>query len=171
MNRLYRLTSCLSVAALAGAAPPAMADTAALSIDGRVLAGTCTLTAPALALASIKADELVPGDNTLTAGALEFSGCIGVTKAVLSFDGVAADGDPLRWKNTAASTPATGVSIALLEGTNGSRYLKKGDTGIELVVSGATARFPLRAGYYLVGGSGVNAGLVHASIVVTAAYQ
>lgn len=154
---------------LACIAPAAFADTATLTITGRVLPGTCTLAAPAITLNPVKANEMTVGDNALKAGALNFTGCIGVTKATLTFDGTAADGDALRWKNTAATDAATGVSVALLAAATGTTYLKKGDS-VDLVVSGATATYPLRAGYYLPSTSGINAGVVQTEVVVTADY-
>lgn len=149
----------------------ARADTATLTITGRVLPGTCTLAAPAIALDPVNADEMTAGDNKLKAGTLEFTGCVGVTRARLSFDGTAADGDPERWKNTAPTDGASGVSVALLAGSTGTTYLKKGDVDIPVAVSGASASYPLRAGYYLPGTSGINAGLVATEITVTAAYD
>lgn len=160
-----------TAAALCMATSSALADQATLTITGRVLPGTCTLAAPAIVLDPIKADELVQGDNKLKAGSLEFTGCVGVGKATLSFAGTAADSDAERWKNTAAADPADGVSVALLAGASGSTYLKNGDTGIEVVVSGATASYPLRAGYYLPAVAGVSAGAVQTEIVVTADYE
>jgi len=143
-----------------------------LTISGRVLPGTCTLAAPTIALDPVKADEMTPGAaNSVKAGALNFTGCVGVSGARLSFDGTAADGDPERWKNTAATTPATGVTVALLAGATGNTYLKKGDTDIPVAVSGATASYPLRAGYFIPNTSGINGGNSSAEIVVTAAYN
>lgn len=156
---------CLSASAV-------LADQATLTITGRMLPGTCTLAAaPTITLDPIKADELVQGDNKLKAGTLDFSGCVGVSKAMLSFTGTPADGDAERWKNTATTDAADGVSIALLAGAAGSTYLKNGDAGIEVVVSGATASYALRAGYYLPAVSGVSAGAVQTEIVVTADYE
>ncbi|EMT5435945.1 MULTISPECIES: fimbrial protein [Stenotrophomonas] len=149
----------------------ALADTATLTISGRVLPGTCTLAAPPIALDPIKADELVVGDNGLKAGVLNFTGCVGVSKAVLSFSGTAATGDAERWQNTASTDPAVGVSVALLAGATGTTYLKNGDTGIEVPVTGATASFPLRAGYYATALTGLQAGEVRSEITVTADYE
>lgn len=162
-----------TAAALCLSTSTAFADQATLTITGRVLPGTCTLAAPAIAIAldPVKADELVQGDNKLKAGSLDFTGCVGVSKATLSFAGTAADGDAERWKNTAATDAADGVSVALLAGASGSTYLKNGDTGIEVVVSGATASYPLRAGYYLPAVAGLTAGAVQTEIVVTADYE
>lgn len=160
-----------TAAALCLSASSALADQATLTITGRVLPGTCTLVAPDIDLDPIKADELVQGDNKLKAGTLDFTGCVGVGKAKLSFAGTAADGDADRWKNTATTDAADGVSVALLAGATGSTYLKNGDTGIEVVVSGATASFPLRAGYHLPAVAGVSAGAVQTEIVVTADYE
>lgn len=156
---------------LALALPIGSAAAATLTISGRVLPGTCTLTAPAITLDNVKADELKVGDNLLKQSTLNFTGCIGVAKATLSFDGTAADGDAQRWKNTASTDPARGVSVALLAGATGNVYLKKGDTGIEVPVTGATASYTLRAGYYLPSTSGVNAGAVQTAITVTALYD
>ena len=168
---IVRSLSPLAAAAMLVVAPSALADSATLTISGRVLPGTCTLAAPAITLDPVKANEMTVGDNKLKASTLDFTGCVGVVRARLSFDGTAADGDPERWKNTAAADPAAGVSIALLAGSTGSTYLKKGDTDVPLAVSGATASFPLRAGYYLPSTSGINAGIVSTEIVVTAAYD
>ncbi|MGE8216886.1 MAG: fimbrial protein [Stenotrophomonas maltophilia] len=159
------------VVALLGVAPSTFADTATLTISGRVLPGTCTLAAPAITLDPVKANDLTQGDNLLKAGALNFTGCVGVTKAVLSFDGTAADGDAARWKNTASTDAADGVSIALLAGATGNTYLKRGDTGIDVPVTGASASYALRAGYYLPVPGGLTAGAVQAEIVVTADYE
>lgn len=165
--------SLLRTFALLGAAsfaPAALADTATLTISGRVLPGTCTLAAPAIDLDPIKADELAVGDNGLKAGALNFTGCVGVTKATLSFDGTAATGDPQRWQNSAADA-AVGVSVALKAGATGNTYLKRGDTGVEVPVAGATASYALRAGYYVPSLAAAKAGAVQAEITVTAAYE
>lgn len=157
------------IASLAAGAT-ASAQRATLTISGRVLPGTCTLSAPAITLDPVKASDLVTGDNALLAGALQFTGCIGVTKATLSFDGTPADGDPIRWKNTASSDAATGVSVALRAGASTGDYLKRGDSDV-LVITGSTGSYPLRAGYYLAGTGGINAGQVQADVIVTAAYE
>ncbi|WP_416055554.1 fimbrial protein [Stenotrophomonas maltophilia] len=169
MNLINRLT--LSTVLLA-AAPLALADSATLTITGRVLPGTCTLTAAPIALDPVKASDLTPGaDAQIKAGVLEFNGCVGVNKAVLSFSGTPADGDADRWKNTAATDPAAGVSVALLAGTTGTTYLKDGDTGIDVPVTGATARYDLRAAYHLPAATAPSAGEVSTEIVVTADYE
>jgi type 1 fimbria pilin len=150
----------------------ALADTATLTISGRVLPGTCTLVDTSIALDPVKASDLTPGaDSQIKPGALAFNGCVGVSKAVLSFAGTAADGDAERWKNTAATDPASGVSISLLAGTTGNTYLKDGDTGIDVPVTGATARYDLRAAYYAPAGAPLRAGEVSTEIVVTADYE
>jgi hypothetical protein len=119
----------------------------------------------------VRANDLVQGDNQVKAGALNFAGCVGVTRATLSFDGTAADGDAERWKNTASTGPADGVSVALLAGATGTTYLKRGDSGIVVPVTGATASYALRAGYYLPVLGGLTAGAVQTEITVTAAYD
>ncbi|CAH0192009.1 fimbrial protein [Stenotrophomonas lactitubi] len=165
-NRIALSTALLAVA------PVALADSATLTITGRVLPGTCTLTAAPIDLDEIKASDLTPGaDSQIKAGALEFNGCVGVNKAVLSFAGTPADGDAERWKNTATTDPASGVSISLLSGTTGNTYLKDGDTGIDVPVAGATARYDLRAAYHAPTGASLSAGEVSTEIVVTADYE
>lgn len=168
MTLVLRVATLLGLAAFASAA---LADTATLTISGRVLPGTCTLAAPAITLDPIKADELAVGDNGLKAGALNFTGCVGVARAQLSFAGAAATGDAQRWQNTAATDPASGVTVALKQGATGNTYLKNGDTGITVTVSGATASFPLRAGYYVPALAAARGGAVAAEITVTAAYE
>ncbi len=152
--------------------PMAAADAATLTITGRVLPGTCTLATPAITLTAVKANEMAVGTPTnVKTGAVNFTGCVGVVRARLTFDGTAAVGDPQRWENTAATSPAKGVSIALLSGTTGTNYLKKGDTNIPLTISGATASYPLRAAYYVGSTAGINAGNIAADITITAAYD
>jgi len=169
MTLSNRITLC---AALLAAAPLALADTATLTISGRVLPGTCTLSDARITLDPVKASDLTPGaDSQITPGALEFTGCAGVSRALLSFAGTAADGDANRWKNTEATDPAGGVSISLLSGLTGNTYLKDGDSGIDVAVSGATARYPLRAAYYVSPGAPVSGGEVRADITVTADYE
>lgn len=168
---MSRLTSTLFILGACAHAPAALADSATLTISGRVLAGTCTLAAPAIALDPIRADQLKQGVNQLKTGSLEFTGCVGVSKAKLSFAGMAADGDAERWKNTAAADAADGVSIALLAGNSGTTYLKNGDSGIDVPVTGASAHYELRTGYYLPAVAGVNAGVVETSITITADYE
>jgi len=164
-------TRVILVATLSTVAPAALADSATLTVTGRVLPGTCILNAPAITLAPVKANKLVQGDNEVKPAKLDFSGCVGVTKAKLSFAGTAADGDAERWKNTAATDAAKGVSIALLAGATGTTYLKSGDTGVNVAVAGATASYPLRAGYYLPAVGAISSGAVKADITVTADYE
>ncbi len=154
------------------ALPIAATQAATLTITGRVLPGTCTLATPTIPLDPVKANEMTAATPTnLKAGAVNFTGCVGVVRARLSFDGTAADDDPQRWKNMATTSPASGVSIALLSGATGTNYLKKGDANIPVTVSGATASYPIRAGYYVPSTSGINAGNIAAEITITAAYD
>ena len=127
----------LALLALTAVAPGAFAAT--LTISGRVLPGTCTLAAPAIALDPVKADELVVGDNALKAGTLNFTGCVGVARARLSFAGTAATGDAQRWQNTAATDPATGVTLALKQGATGNTYLR---VLVEMAMTATVTRSP-----------------------------
>lgn len=88
-----------------------------------------------------------------------------VSKApAITLDNVKADelkaGDNLLKQGTLNFTGCIGVAKA-----------KKGDTGIEVPVTDATASYTLRAGYYLPTTSGVNAGAVETAITVTALYD
>lgn len=172
MNRFARSTACallpLSLLAFAAASH---ADTAKLSISGRVDPGTCTLVAAPIQLAPLRADQLKQGDNAIKTSALELKDCVGVSTATLSFDGTAADGDAERWKNTAGKTPAAGVTIALLSGTTDATYLKKGDT-VAVPVTGAAGRLDIRSGYHLAGSpAGLAPGAVSTEITITADYK
>ncbi len=149
--------------------PTAQADTATLTLSGRILPGTCVLTAPATSLPDVKANDLVDRNNTLQNVTLSLGSCIGVTRATLGFDGTAESFDPELWKNTAATGAATGVSFALLDGTGGTTYIKKGST-LNVAVSGASASRVIRVGYYKTAGRGITAGAMSASIVITASY-
>lgn len=159
-----------ALTALLAVAPPAMADTAKLTISGRVSAGTCVLTAAPIALDAVKANVLKVGDHGLKNGTLALNSCVGVTKAKLTFEGIAADADVDRWKNTAGTDAAKGVSIVLLSGATGSDNLKKGDS-VGVAVTGATASYALRAGYHVKNLAELGTGVVESAITVTAAYE
>lgn len=172
MNRFARSTVCaLLPVSLLVFASASRADTAKLNISGRVNPGTCTLVAAPIQLAPLRADELKQGDNAIKAGVLELRNCVGVSTATLSFDGMAADGDAERWKNTAATTPAAGLSVALLSGTTGTTYLKKGDS-VPVAVTGAAGKLDIRSGYHLAGAAASLApGVVSTEITITADYK
>ncbi len=151
-------------------APSALADTATLTITGRVLPGTCVLSVDAVNLPGIKASDLVEGDNSLQDSAVRLNSCVGVTRATLAFDGVEESSDPQRWKNTATSDAARGVSFSILKGTSGATYIKK-STSLDVTVSGAGSSQPIRVGYYKSPGQATSAGLMRAEITITASYQ
>lgn len=167
---MIRPCRVLAVALLTVTAPAAHADTATLTITGRVLPGTCVLTAPAVTLPDVKANELVDRNNHLRNTTLNLDACVGVSRATLAFDGTAESFDAELWKNTATTGAASGVSFAILQGTTGTTYIKKG-TSLNVTVSGASARQPIRVGYYKTAGQGINAGVMSANITVTASYQ
>lgn len=151
-------------------APCAYADTATLSITGRVLPGTCVLTVPSIALPPVKANDLVERNNLLQPATLELTSCVGVTQASLTFDGVAEAFDAELWKNTATTGAAINVSFAVLQGSTGTTYIKKGTT-LTVPVAGGTASQQIRVGYYRTGSRGITAGVMAADITVTASYQ
>ncbi|MBJ7517769.1 MAG: type 1 fimbrial protein [Stenotrophomonas sp.] len=151
---------------------PCLADTAALTISGRVQPGTCTVSAAPITLDPIRADQLVHGDNSLKESALQLAGCVGVSTAELSFEGTADPANAEVWKNTAATGAANGLAIALLSGSSGSTYVKKGDT-LSVSISGNAGSLAVRAGYHLsaTGPAAVSAGDVQTEIVITAVYN
>jgi len=167
---MFRAHRVVAAALLAVLAPVAQADTATLTISGRVLPGTCVLTAAAVKLPDIKANDLVDRLNPPQSATLNLDGCVGVTRAILVFDGTAESFDPQLWKNTASTGAASGVSFAILQGNSGTTYIKKG-TSLNVTVSGATARQPIRVGYYRTTAQGINAGAMSADITITASYQ
>lgn len=160
----------LAAALLTAVAPVTQADTATLTITGRVLPGTCVLTAPAVKLPDVKANDLVDRSNHLQNTTLNLDSCVGVTRATLAFDGTAESFDAELWKNTATTGAASGVSFAILQGTTGTIYIKKG-TSLNVSVSGASARQPIRVGYYKTAGQGINSGVMSADVTITASYQ
>jgi len=164
------LRSALTAIVLTASAS-AWADSAKLTITGKVLPGTCTLVTAPITLRNMQTGTFQEGDNAEEPGVLQFEDCIGVTRATLTFDGAAADGDDTRWKNTAGvANAAKDVSISLLKGTSGTSNIKKGDQE-PLVVSGNVAQYLLRAAYHVAAGTQPKAGDVLAEITVTASYE
>lgn len=151
---------------------PCHADTATLTITGRVQPGTCTVAAAPISLAAIRADQLVHGNNALKESTLQLSGCVGVSTAELSFDGLADPVNAEVWKNTAATGAANGLAIALLSGSSGTTYVKKGDK-LSVAISGNAGSLAVRAGYHLsaTGPAAVTAGTLQTEIVITAVYK
>lgn len=147
------------------------ADSATLTITGHVQPGTCTLTAAAVSLPPLRVDQLTHGDNALTSGTIELTGCVGVRNAELSFDGVVEPGNAEVWKNTADTGAAEGVAVSLLSGEKGAAYLKKGDK-VPIAVTGATSRLSVRAGYHLTAADpvAVVSGAIRSEILITANY-
>lgn len=162
------LTTRISlVLAIVGCGPAAAAT---LTINGTVLPGTCVLDLPPVTLASIAAHQLVDGDNKLIDTTLNLTGCVGVRKAKLNFDGVAEENDAARWKNTAANDAAAGMSIALRSTGKAATYIKKGDV-IEISIAGPGATYAMRAGYFKAKDAVLSSGVVSTSITVTANYE
>lgn len=162
----------LSITLLLGIAAQAQASTGTITVTGRVLPGTCTLANLPIALADIDATALKTGhDNGLRSAVLNFTGCVGVTSIDLSFDGTDDTAQDGHWKNGATNGAASGVAVALLDGTTGSVFLKKGATKTIAVNGAATARLNVRAGYYRKAGTLLTAGTVSSQITVTAAYK
>ncbi|NIJ67836.1 fimbrial protein [Xanthomonas sp. 60] len=163
-------TCAAAVLIMTVAIPVAHADQATLTLSGRVLPGTCVLTAPATALPDIKANDLTDGSSKLQTVTLRMDACAGVSRASLDFDGTEEPGNQDVWKNTAASGAATGVAFAILDGTSGTTFVRKGST-LRVTVSGASATKAIRVGYFKAAGAGVKAGALRAEITITATYQ
>jgi len=167
---MIRLNLVLAPVLMAAIVPAARADTATLSITGRVLPGTCVLSALPVKLPDVKANDLADLDNHLQATTLSLTSCVGVTSAALAFDGEQDDSDARLWKNTATAGAARGVSFSILEGASGTTYIKKGTT-LSVSVSGANASQPIRVGYHKQPRQSVSAGVMSADITITASYQ
>ncbi|MEG0183692.1 MAG: fimbrial protein [Stenotrophomonas sp.] len=171
MNPTWK-TPLLTLALLLGAAAQAHADTATITVTGKVLPGTCTMANLPIALTDIDATALKTGhDNNLRAAVLNFTGCVGVANIDLSFDGTDDATQDGHWKNGATTGAASGVAVALLDGTTGATFLKKAATKTIAVNGAATAKLDVRAGYYRKAGTLLTAGTVSTQITVTAAYR
>ncbi|WP_313139811.1 fimbrial protein [Stenotrophomonas sp.] len=169
---LSRISLC--AVALAGLAiiPSALADTATITVSGRVLPGTCTMANATIALDDIEAADVSLGQASgLKPGTLNFTGCVGVTTIDLSFDGTGDAAQDDHWQNGASSDAASGVAVALLDGPTGTTYLRKGDSKSVIVAGASSARLDLRAGYYRKSGTLMSAGAVSTQITVTADYK
>lgn len=154
-----------------GVAAQAHADSATITVTGRVLPGTCTMANVPVTLADIDANDLTAGhDNGLTPAVLNFTGCVGVSSVDLTFDGAADAAQDGHWLNQ-ASGGATGVAVALLDGNTGSAFLRKGSKKIVTINGAATGKLEMRTGYYRKADTLLTAGDVSAQITVTADYK
>ncbi|TDV29404.1 fimbrial protein [Stenotrophomonas sp. CC22-02] len=159
-------------ALLFGAAPLAHADTANITVTGKVLPGTCTMDDVTLTLDDIDATDLKAGhDNGLKPATLNFTGCVGVGSIDLKFDGTSDAAQDGHWKNLETTGGATGVAVALLKGPTGPNYFKNGDTENVAVNGAATAKLDMGVGYFRKTGTPLVAGAVRAEITVTADYK
>lgn len=169
------LARALLVVLLAGAALPAAAQaTADIVITGRVNPGTCTITIPPTTLDEVDANDLIAEDNASKDLALQFTGCVGVRRAMVSFTGTPETGDTNRWANTSpGADAATGVAISLREGATGNQYLYQGLAARPVTIGGAAASYPMRAAYHrrTTTPPALAAGLVSATITVNVAYE
>lgn len=156
---------------LLGAAGHAHADTATITVKGKVLPGTCTMNNVDVDLDPIDAVEVKPGhDNKLKTASLTFTKCVGVGSIDLSFDGTDEATMEGHWRNMATPNGARGVAVALLDGATGPGYLKKGSTKTVAVNGAGTAKLDMGVGYFH-GGAALVAGNVSAQITVTAVYK
>lgn len=167
-----KTSHALFAALLFGAAPLAHADSANITVTGKVLPGTCTMGNVPVALADIDATDLKAGhDNGLKPAVLNFTGCVGVGSIDLTFDGTDDAAQDGHWKNGASTGAATGVAVALLDGTTGTAFLKKAAKKTIPVNGAATAKLDMRSGYYRKAGTPLVAGAVSTQITVTADYK
>ena len=165
--------SHLTLAALLfGAAPLAHADSATITVTGKVLPGTCTMANVPVALDDIDAADLKAGhDNGLKTATLNFTGCVGVGSIDLTFNGTGDAAQDGHWKNDAPTGGATGVAVALLDGPTGPSFIKDGGTKQVAVNGAATAKLDMGVGYFRKAGTPLVAGAVRAQITVTADYK
>lgn len=154
-----------------GVAGQAHADSATITVTGKVLPGTCTMANVPVTLADIDATDLKTGhDNGLKPAVLNFTGCVGVSTVDLTFEGAADAAQDGHWVNQATGG-ATGVAVALLDGTTGNVFLKKGDKKTITINGAATGKLEMRTGYYRKTGTLLKAGDVSTQITVTADYK
>lgn len=154
-----------------GVAAQVHADSATITITGKVLPGTCTMDNVAVTLADIDASDLQTGhDNGLKPAVLNFTGCVGVNSVDLTFDGAADAAQDGHWLNQATSG-AAGVAVALLDGTTGNVFLQKGASKTVSINGMATGKLDMRTGYYRKAGTLLKAGDVNTQITVTANYK
>ncbi|MGS7841454.1 fimbrial protein [Stenotrophomonas forensis] len=166
-------TSYLLLAALLiSAAPLAHADSATITVTGKVLPGSCTMDDVTVTLDEIDAGDLKAGhENGLKPLSLNFTACVGVGSIDLSFDGTADAAQDGHWKNLATTGGAAGVAVALLEGPTGPNFFKNGDRKTVAVNGAATAKLDMGVGYYRNNATPLVAGAVSAQITVTADYK
>ncbi|AWH45085.1 fimbrial protein [Stenotrophomonas sp. ZAC14A_NAIMI4_1] len=149
----------------------ARADSATIDVIGKVLPGTCTMANVPVALDEIDAVDLgTGGEHGLKPAVLNFTGCLGVTSVELTFDGTADATQDGHWQNLSTGG-ATGVAVALLDGTTGNVFLKKGATKAVTINGAAAGRLDMRTGYYRKAGTLLKAGDVSTQITVTADYK
>jgi len=154
-----------------GATTQAHADSAKITVTGKVLPGTCTMGTAPVTLADIDATDLKAGhENGLKAAELNFTGCVGVGSVDLTFDGAADAAQDGHWLNQATSG-ATGVAVVLLNGTTGADFLQKGAKKTVPINGAATGKLDMRAGYFRKAGTLLKAGDVSTQITVTADYK
>jgi type 1 fimbria pilin len=150
----------------------AQSNSASITVTGKVLPGTCTLTDVPVTLDEIDATDFKNGhDNKLKPAALNLTGCVGVTSVELTFDGTADPAQDGYWQNLAASNRAEGVAVTLMDGPTGIEALLKGSKKTVPINGGATGKLEMRAGYYRKSGTLLKAGEVSTSITVTAVYK
>lgn len=155
-----------------GATTQANAESATITVTGRVLPGTCTMNDLPITLADIDAIDLKAGhDNGVKPASLSFTGCVGVQSIDLTFDGTDDAAQDGHWKNGAATGPATGVAVTLLDGATGSAFLKNAAKKTVTVNGAATAKLDMRSSYYRKAGTTLTAGAVSTQITVTADYK
>lgn len=141
------LASAMALALLA-TAPTAMAESATITVTGRILPGTCTLGDIALPLNEIRASDIELKENEKKTLTLKFRDCIGVGSVDMTFNGTPHESDADLYRNDAVNG-TQGIGIALTEkGVSGSaRWLKNGATRNVPIRSGA-ADFDMEAAYY-----------------------
>lgn len=167
------LSAALLAALLAWAGPALAQSTTDIVISGKVNPGTCAVNVPPTVLDDIDANDIVAEDNADKAVTLQFTGCIGVRRALLTFSGTPEAGDTNRWANTASADPASGIAVSLREGATGTQYLYQGLAARQVPLSGASGSYPMRAAYHrrTTTPGPLAAGNVAATITINVAYE
>lgn len=151
-------------------APSAFAQDATVTVNGRILPGTCSLNNSNILLDEVRADlipdalEYQPSRKNFS---LDFTGCAGVTKATVTPVALAAEEDSNLFKNTAAD-PASGVGIALRIPSPAAFVVP--NVPRTWNITGASLSIAMQAAYYGITGP-KRAGDVAANITLDVSYE
>lgn len=151
-------------------APSAFAQDATVTVNGRILPGTCNLSNANVVLDEVRAD-LIPDaaeyQQSRKGFSLEFTGCAGVTRATVTPVALAADENSSLFKNTAAN-PASGVGLAIRIPSPAALVVP--NVARTWNITGASLSIAMQASYYGIAGP-KSAGDVGANITLDVSYE